>query len=80
MLLLCSYAKTLYQKFHKCFLVHCLVSCGFTFSLHIEEKHMEDKDLRVNATRKSPGKIPLNSKKGVNKKQVQMNYCLAGQQ
>jgi len=67
MLLLCSYAKTLHQKFHKCVLVHCPASCGFTFSLHIEEKHMQDKDLKVN-TRKSPGKIPLTSKKGVNEK------------
>lgn len=77
MLLLCSYAKTLHQKFYKCFLVHCPVSCGFTFSLHIEEKHMKDKDLRVNTTQKSPGKIPLNSKKGVNEKSS-TNELLSG--
>lgn len=77
MLLLCSYAKTLHQKFHKCFLVHCPVSCGFIFSLHIEEKHMEDKDLRVTTARKSPGKIPLNSKKGVNEKSS-INELLSG--
>lgn len=63
MLLLCSYARTLHQKFHKCFLVHCPVSCGFIFSLHIEEKHMEDKDLRVTTARKSPRMILLKQQK-----------------
>lgn len=47
------------------------------FPLHIEEKHMEDKDHRVNTARKSPGKIPLNSKKGVNEKSS-TNELLSG--
>lgn len=38
---------------------------------------MEDKDLRVNTTRKSPRKIPLNSKKGVNEKSS-TNELLSG--